>query len=592
MQIFELFGTILLKDSGTSKQLDDIDKKASSTDKSMGSAFGRIGGAAMKLGAILGTGLGIKGLIEKSYEFATSASDLVEAQNVVETTFKNSSKAIEDWTSTTAKSAGISKTASTQWVGFMGAMLKSSGVSEDSSASMSKNLVQLTGDMSSFYNVSTSDMWEKLRSGISGETEPLKQIGINMSVANLAAFALSTGIKTAYKDMSQSEQTTLRYNYLMKVTADAQGDFGKTLSTSFANQVRVAKLNMEDLGRSIGTKLLPYFMQGSTWINDNMPKIQAVITKTMNGIVDAVKYVIPKFQEWIDLIGQIAKDLLPDFGKSTDDAGTKATDLAKNGLDLVTACLTWIRDNIGLVKTGIEALTIVWVLHKVAVLANNVAMGAHEILQAAKMIRDKAETLYLWLLIAADKAYEIAVIAGSAALKVITAAQWLFNAAMDANPIGVIVLALAALGLAIYEVVKHWQDICDWIEKAWNLLNKWNTTKIQDKTSTVKLITPNTSGKAEIYTGGFASGTDYAAPGAHWVGENGPELLNFKGGETVTNAEDSKKLAMENSKTTTSKPTVVQLVLQNGAKIAEWLIPDIDKGNGIIVQSNARGQGV
>ena len=435
MQIFELFGSISLKDSGVEDKLDKIDKKASQTDKNMDSSFGKIGSSALKLGAILGTGLGITGLIKKSFEYATSASDLSEAQNVLSTTFKVSGKAIEAWTNTTTKSAGISKTNSTQWAGFMGAMLKSSGVAEESSTTMSKSLVQLTGDMSSFYNVSTSDMWEKLRSGISGETEPLKAIGINMSVANLQAYALAEGIKKPYAQMSQGEQTQLRYNYLMNVTKDAQGDFGKTLSTSFANQVRVAKLGMEDMGRSIGTKLLPYFMEATQWINSNMPQIQNVITKVMDNIIGAVKLVAPVFKDWIVLIGQIVKELLPSFGKASDDAQVKTSNLVKNGLDLVTTALTWIRDNIGLVKFGIEALTVVWVAQQVALLVHNIALGVHNGLQFVKMIQDKGETFYLWLLIAADNALAIA--------------QWAVNVAMDANPIGLIILALAALGLPL-----------------------------------------------------------------------------------------------------------------------------------------------
>jgi Glu-tRNA(Gln) amidotransferase subunit E-like FAD-binding protein len=126
---------------------------------------------------------------------------------------------------------------------------------------MGKALVQLAGDMSSFYNLDNETAWEKIRSGISGETEPLKELGINMSVANLEAYAMAHGINKAYKEMSQAEQTTLRYNYLISVTKDAQGDFARTLGSSFANQLRVAKMNIESLGVSIGSIFLPAVMK-------------------------------------------------------------------------------------------------------------------------------------------------------------------------------------------------------------------------------------------------------------------------------------------------------------------------------------------
>ena len=79
------------------------------------------------------------------------------------------------------------------------------------------------------------EVWEKLRAGIMGETEPLKSLGINMSVANMEAFALSKGIKKSWSEMSQAKQVALRYDYIMEQTANSQGDFAKT-SDSLANK--------------------------------------------------------------------------------------------------------------------------------------------------------------------------------------------------------------------------------------------------------------------------------------------------------------------------------------------------------------------
>ena len=304
IEIFSLVGSILINDNGVESTI----KKHDSAASKLSNTFGTVGKVAMVAGAAIVAGMGAGLAI--GYKLAESASNLSEAQNVVETTFKKSGKAIEAWAKTTAKTAGISETASTQYVGFMGAMLKSSGVTEKSSETMSKSLVQLTGDMSSFYNVDTKDMWEKLRSGISGEAEPLKALGINMSVANLSAFALAKGIKEPYKEMTQGEQTQLRYNFLMNATKDAQGDFGKTLSTSFANQVRVAQLNIETLGQSLGTKLLPIFNEALKWVNGNMPLIQSIISKAMDLAKDSFDVVytfvkdniIPIFKSFSDWI--------------------------------------------------------------------------------------------------------------------------------------------------------------------------------------------------------------------------------------------------------------------------------------------------
>lgn len=134
-------------------------------------------------------------------------------------------------------------------------MLKSMGLTTDSVLDMSTKITELAGDLASFYNLDVDDAFTKIRSGISGETEPLKQLGINMSVANLEAYALSKGITTSYQKMSQSNQALLRYNYLLSVTADAQGDFSRT-SDSWANQVKILQLNFDSLKASVGQLLI------------------------------------------------------------------------------------------------------------------------------------------------------------------------------------------------------------------------------------------------------------------------------------------------------------------------------------------------
>ena len=190
-------------------------------------------------------------------------------QNVVDVTFGQGASKINTWAKTTASAFGISELSAKQYSGTMGAMLKSMGLTTDASLNMSQKITELAGDLASFYNLDVDDAFTKIRSGISGETEPLKQLGINMSVANLEAYAMSKGITTAYQKMSQADQALLRYNYLLSVTADAQGDFSRT-SDSWANQVRILSLNFDSLKSNIGqlliTALTPLLKQLNTLI--------------------------------------------------------------------------------------------------------------------------------------------------------------------------------------------------------------------------------------------------------------------------------------------------------------------------------------
>ncbi len=211
---------------------------------------------------------GFWGFLQKGVSLA---SGLQEVQNVVDTTFGDGAEQIYSWSEAAAESFGMSSLQAQNFNGTLGAMLKSMGLTDDAVLKMSTDMVGLAGDMASFYNLDIDLAFEKIRAGISGETEPLKQLGINMSVANLEAYALAQGIETAYDKMSQSEQAVLRYNYLMSVTADAQGDFAKT-SDSFANQQRILQLQWENLSASLGAKLLPSLNDVLTTANEKLPQ--------------------------------------------------------------------------------------------------------------------------------------------------------------------------------------------------------------------------------------------------------------------------------------------------------------------------------
>jgi phage-related protein len=326
--------------------------------KGLGSHLGSGIATAAKITAtaVIGIGLAASAASVGIFKLAEKASDLGEAQNVVQQTFKASNKAIVDWTNTTASAAGISKTMATQWVGSMGAMLKSSGLTEDAAGNMGKSLVQLAGDMSSFYNLDSQTAWDKLRSGIAGETEPLKQLGINMSVANLEAFALSQGINKAYKEMSQAEQTTLRYNYLMSVTKDAQGDFARTLGDSFANQIRVAKMNLETLGQSIGSIFLPSILNATKSLNSAFGEINNVLAdgfqdsdldKIASILTDILQKAVSSFAKFIPkMVPLIVSSLNTIISAIVKVLPTLLPDLLNGAIQLLTGLISLIQQNV------------------------------------------------------------------------------------------------------------------------------------------------------------------------------------------------------------------------------------------------------
>ena len=235
----------------SAKKIEDTVEK---TSKSMEAS---VTSAAAKIAKAIGSAFVVKQVIEFGKAAIGVASDLNEVQNVVDTTFgTDGAIKVNEWARNAAEAFGESELQAKQFTSTLGAMFKSMGVGQADMEEMSMSLAGLAGDMASFYNLDPTEAFEKLRSGISGETEPLKQLGINMSVANLEAFALSEGITTAYDSMTQAEQATLRYQYIMSATADAQGDFANT-SDSLANQQRILQLEIQTLAAEIGQDLMP-----------------------------------------------------------------------------------------------------------------------------------------------------------------------------------------------------------------------------------------------------------------------------------------------------------------------------------------------
>lgn len=196
-----------------------------------------------------------KMLIGLGKDAIAAASDLEEVQNVVDVTFGDRAGRIEAWAKSAGKQYGLTETAAKRYTSTIGAMLKSQGMADSEIVKTSTDLAGLVADMASFYNLDHDTAFQKIRSGLSGETEPLKQLGINMSVVNLEAFAMEKGITKSFSAMSQAEQTALRYQYIMQATADAQGDFART-ADGFANASRRVETAMDTIKTKGGGLLM------------------------------------------------------------------------------------------------------------------------------------------------------------------------------------------------------------------------------------------------------------------------------------------------------------------------------------------------
>lgn len=199
------------------------------------------------------------------------------------------------------------------------------GVASDRAYIMSKNLTQLTYDLASFFNISTSDAFQKLESGISGELEPLRRLGYDLSMARLQQEAYNLGIEKSVNSMTQAEKAELRYYAIMTQVTNAQGDMARTLEAP-ANQLRILQAQVEQATRALGNLFLPILKA----ILPYAIALAKAIRIVAEIIADFFGVSIPEFDTGTEAIGGVATGA-GEAADSLGDASKKAKEL-KNAL--------------------------------------------------------------------------------------------------------------------------------------------------------------------------------------------------------------------------------------------------------------------
>ena len=221
-----------------------------------------------------------------------------------------------------------------EWMRNQGVFMtitKGFGVASDRAYTMSQNLTQLAYDLASFSNIPFEEAFLKLQSGISGELEPLRRLGYDLSVARLQQEAYTLGIEKSVSAMTQAEKAELRYYAIMTQVTDAHNDMARTLDAP-ANQLRILKAQFQQCARAIGNLFLPM-------LKAILPVAIAVV-KVIRLIVDTLGKLFGfKMSDFFDSskyasigssVGGIA-DSTQDIGDGLGDATKKAKEL-KNAL--------------------------------------------------------------------------------------------------------------------------------------------------------------------------------------------------------------------------------------------------------------------
>ena len=286
----------------------------------------------MGFAKVLAGAFAVKKLIDFGSEAIKLGSDLNEVQNVVDVAFPKMSKQVDEFAKSAMYASGLSETMAKRYTGTFGAMSKAFGFSEQQAYEMSTALTSLAGDVASFYNISQDEAYTKLKSVFTGETETLKDLGVVMTQTALDAYAMANGFGKTTAEMSEAEKVALRFAFVQSQLALASGDFART-SDSWANQVRIMKLQFQSFMASVGQGLINLFTPVIQVLNFLLSKLLTVgnafraLTELLTGKKSQAGGGI---QETADAVGNLADNMqgagggAGDMADAVDDAGGAA----------------------------------------------------------------------------------------------------------------------------------------------------------------------------------------------------------------------------------------------------------------------------
>lgn len=491
----------------------ELQGPAEDAGKSTGSHFGSAFTSAVRV-AVVGAAA-LFGVAAAGIKKAVSAaSDLAETQSKVNVVFGKGSQSIIAFADDAARNLGQSAQTALDGAAAFATYGKAAGKSGEDLVQFSTRMTTLASDVGSFTNTDPSQVIEDFGSALRGEFDPVEKYGILINDDALRQEALRLHITKTTKEALTPQQRVLAVQSLLfKQTSDAQGDFART-SGGLANQQRILKANFDNISATIGQAFLPIVTKVVKELNDKLiPYLYLVWNTHGPAIIKWLNDAADRFGKWL---GTLKVEDIKTFFDNIKDAVEKLTpaikDLKKESGDDLAA--TWrvtgivmkfLADNADILAKALPYLAAGFILAKTAQLASNAAqaaapfitllaaaanrrLAASNIELAAAMNAGKVSTVGSTVAtevntvaentsiltkirnVAATVASTVAGVAARAATIAWTAVQWLLNAALSANPIGLVVLAIVALVAAVIIAYKNSETFRDIVQAVWKAI--------------------------------------------------------------------------------------------------------------------------
>ena len=275
MTVDELQVLITANTNELRKEINKANQNISGLKKSADKSAGGVSSAFKKLKSGI-VALGIGKVIKDSI---TSGMEAIETESLFETVMGEQYEATKAWSNEMADALGLSAVNMQKNIGVVYNMTTSMGVAEKNALKLSKGVSVLAEDMASFYNLDSAEAFNKLRAGLTGETEPLKSLGILVDENTVKQTAYSAGIAEVGAELTQEQKVLARYTAILRQTGNAQGDLAKTLSSP-SNQLRSLKQNATNAGIALSQFFMPAVKIVLPWLN----AMAKVATQALNSL--------------------------------------------------------------------------------------------------------------------------------------------------------------------------------------------------------------------------------------------------------------------------------------------------------------------
>jgi hypothetical protein len=428
--------------------------------KSTAGPFRSFAGIATKSLAGIGAGFAAIGAAKFGKDIISAASDMNESVSKATVVFGDFSDGVIELGDRAAASLGISKQAAIEASATFGNLFVAMKIGKPAAAKMSTSMVTLASDLASFNNVKPEDALEALRSGLVGETEPLRKFGVNLNDAALRQEALRLGlVKTTKEVLPPAAKAQAAYSLILQQTKTAQGDFART-SDGLANKQRILSAKWKDAQATLGKALLPAMVTIASVVADKLiPAFGKFAQKVGSELQPVIATLVPMFQSFLKVAGPILANALVTIGGIVRDELFPALQRLIQNVGPILLIL--FQDLGGVLKTV--------VLPALKILASIVADRVVPVIATlAKWIKDNREIIPALgiaigvVLVPAFIAWAVA--AGAAAVATIAAAL----------PVIALVAVIAG---AAFLIIKHWKTITkafkaafDWVKHNWPLL--------------------------------------------------------------------------------------------------------------------------